>query len=118
MDKKHLMPVSKENADHYNWGDHCEGWRFVDDPGISVIQERMPPGASEVSHFHERAKQFFFILNGRAEVSLDGKETVLHPGMGIEIASQCKHHIRNPGPDILEFILVSSPNTHDDRVNL
>lgn len=113
-----MKPISKETADHYTWGDHCEGWRLVDRPEISIIQEKMPPGTSEVPHFHEKSLQFFYILAGSAEIILEGERTVLNAGAGIEVAPRCKHLIRNPGPDVLEFILVSRPNTHGDRVEV
>ncbi|MDQ0918453.1 mannose-6-phosphate isomerase-like protein (cupin superfamily) [Paenibacillus sp. V4I5] len=34
----------------------------------TIIQERMPVGASEVKHVHQKAKQFFFILSGEAKM--------------------------------------------------
>jgi hypothetical protein len=33
----------------------------LQESNLSVIEERMPPGASEVRHFHTNAQQFFFI---------------------------------------------------------
>jgi oxalate decarboxylase/phosphoglucose isomerase-like protein (cupin superfamily) len=33
---------------------------------LSVIEEQMPSGASEVRHYHRNAQQFFFILSGQA----------------------------------------------------
>ena len=38
-------------AQHYRWGDACDGWRLLNRPNLSVMQERIPPGAGEVSHF-------------------------------------------------------------------
>jgi hypothetical protein len=60
------VPISRENAPHYVWGDNCDGWHLLQESNLSVIEERMPPGASEVRHFHTNAQQFFFILSGRA----------------------------------------------------
>ena len=38
------MPVvSAGTADHYVWGDGCDGWHLVASDRLSVIQERMPP---------------------------------------------------------------------------
>jgi mannose-6-phosphate isomerase-like protein (cupin superfamily) len=39
---------------------------------LSVIEERMPPGASEVGHFHRNAQQFFLILSGQAIMEANG----------------------------------------------
>src|ERR1700748_1341488 len=51
---------------HYLWGEQCDGWTLVDTPGMSVKMERMPPHTAEQQHFHQFARQFFFILKGRA----------------------------------------------------
>jgi hypothetical protein len=38
-------PVSKASAPHYTWASICDGWRLVDTPGVSIVKERVPPGA-------------------------------------------------------------------------
>ena len=67
-------PISHLNAPHYLWGFNCDGWHLVRTPEISVIQERMPPGASEARHLHHHARQFFFVLQGEAILEVDGVE--------------------------------------------
>ena len=67
--------IDKESAPHYGWGEGCDGWHLVRTPELSVIQERMPPGTSEVRHRHGRARQFFFVLSGR----LDGSTPFRRP---------------------------------------
>jgi len=34
--------VSRDNAEHYRWGDDCDGWHLVKDTQLSVIEEFMP----------------------------------------------------------------------------
>ena len=46
--------VSPTTAPHYTWADVCDGWKLVDTPNPSVIQERMPTGTQEVRHKHSR----------------------------------------------------------------
>ena len=60
------MPIRRENAPHYVWGDNCDSWHLLPESNLSVIEERMPPGASEVRHFHTNARQFFYIFSGQA----------------------------------------------------
>jgi hypothetical protein len=36
------MKISKQNAEHYIWGDNCDGWHLVNNKDLSVIHERMP----------------------------------------------------------------------------
>ena len=37
--------IDRGTAEHYTWGDGCDGWHLVKGADLSVIQERMPPGA-------------------------------------------------------------------------
>jgi len=33
------MKKSKENSEHYFWGDQCEGWRMLDTAALNVTRE-------------------------------------------------------------------------------
>jgi mannose-6-phosphate isomerase-like protein (cupin superfamily) len=80
-----VAKVSTDNAVHYTWGNACDGWHFVNQPSLSVIRERMPPGTAEVRHHHESARQFFFVLAGVAVLELDGSSHELKCGEGLEV---------------------------------
>lgn len=28
--------ISKANAEHYQWGDQCDGWRLLNEKGLSL----------------------------------------------------------------------------------
>ncbi|HEY5327877.1 MAG TPA: cupin domain-containing protein, partial [Mucilaginibacter sp.] len=77
------MITSTDNAEHYTWGAQCDGWRLLRLDTLSVIQERMPPGASEQLHFHERAQQVFYILSGTATFEVEGGIKTVKPGQSI-----------------------------------
>jgi len=34
--------ISKDNAEHYVWGDNCDGWYLVNRKDMLVIHEKMP----------------------------------------------------------------------------
>jgi hypothetical protein len=38
---------------HYQWGNKCEAWNFVDNKSLSVKYERMPAGTKEDLHYHK-----------------------------------------------------------------
>ena len=59
-----MNPASKHTAEHYTWGEGCDGWHLLKSDNLSVIQETMPPGTAEVPHYHRHSRQFFFILEG------------------------------------------------------
>lgn len=113
------MPkVNKSTAEHYKWGESCDGWHFVNNSNLSVISEIMPSGTSEKMHYHNKSMQFFYILKGTAEMLIDNKINILNSGDGIEIPAGVKHKISNSGKDNLEFLVISSPHSHGDRVEI
>jgi len=108
--------IDKQLAPHYQWGDNCDGWHLVRTDALSVIQERMPPGTEERLHFHVNAQQFFFILNGTATFEKDGEYVDVGKGQGFCICPGEHHRIFNKTDHDLEFIVVSQPMAHGDRV--
>jgi mannose-6-phosphate isomerase-like protein (cupin superfamily) len=113
-----LMIVSTENAEHYNWGEICDGWRLLQRDDMSVIQERVPPGGSEVWHYHEKARQFFYILEGKGSLAFEDYEVTLQKGQGVEIDPMIRHQFKNQSKTDVHFLVISVPSTRGDRVNL
>ncbi len=111
-----MGPVSAATAEHYVWGEVCDGWHLVRSAELSVIEERMPPGASEQRHRHEFARQFFYVLAGELTMEVDGVDHALTAGMGLEIAPKCAHQAMNRGGEDVRFLVVSQPRSHGDRV--
>ncbi|WP_433946867.1 cupin domain-containing protein [Paenibacillus sp. SN-8-1] len=109
------MMISKKNVQHYIWGDNCDGWRLIDEEDRCIIHERMPVGASEVRHFHSKAKQFFFILSGTMTIELDGTVYNLEEHEGIEVKPILPLQVYNKSYRDLEFLVISQPNTRNDR---
>jgi mannose-6-phosphate isomerase-like protein (cupin superfamily) len=136
-----MIPVvSRQNPlSHYVWGDNCDGWNLVDKAELSVKMERMPPHTAEQEHFHQRARQFFFILKGTATFvfvegvgpvvdaktvenaeTVEGVETRIEvkAQQGLEVPAGLRHRILNESEQDLEFILCSQPSTAGDRINI
>ncbi len=111
-------PISINNAEHYHWGDDCDGWHLLKRDDLSVIQERVPPGKSEQMHFHERSRQFFYVLRGTATLIVEKKTVALREGEGLEIPTKVPHQLRNDSSDNLEFLVISAPKSHGDRINV
>ena len=108
--------VSRENAEHYVWGDVCDGWHLLKSSGLSVLQERVPPGGAEVKHYHEKAHPFFFVLSGEATMEIKDQRFVMGPEQGIAIPPKVGHRLLNEGKQDLSFIVVSAPMCPGDRV--
>jgi len=108
--------ISIASAEHYTWGDNCDGWHLVKTPDLSIIEERMPPGTSEVRHHHVRARQFFFVLEGQLTLEVEFHDFVLKAGEGIEVAPGQAHEAINRGGADVRFVVTSQPPSHGDRV--
>jgi mannose-6-phosphate isomerase-like protein (cupin superfamily) len=108
--------VSKTNAEHYTWGEGCDGWYLLKDEQMTIIQERMPPGTAETLHEHTKSRQFFFVLAGLAVMEYGGAVTTLTPGTGLEIPPDVPHRILNRSDADVEFLVTSVPPSHADRV--
>lgn len=108
-------PVSKASAEHYTWGEVCDGWHLVRGANLRVIEERMPPGAQEQRHFHTRARQFFYVLDGELTIELAGAHHSLTAGIGLEISPGEPHQALNNSQKEVRFLVISQPASHGDR---
>ena len=111
-------PVSIRNSERYFWGNNCEGWHLVKTNELSVIQERMPIGTSEVKHYHSIARQFFYVLSGTAVFEIESSRLTVNQNEGIEIPPQVPHKIINESESELIFLVVSQPKSHGDRTTV
>ena len=112
-----LAPVQRANAEHYLWGEGCDGWHLLKRQDLSIIAERVPAGAREVRHSHTIARQFFFILSGQAVIEVDGRLVELSEGQGLEIAPGQAHQFRNDADSEVHFLVISRPSTRGDRID-
>lgn len=111
-----MKPTNRAAAQHYTWGEGCDGWHLVKHANLSVIQEQMPAGASEVRHYHQQAQQFFFILSGEAVMELKDENVPLAAGDGLHIPAGTPHRIHNHSGNPVEFLVISQPPSHGDRI--
>ena len=109
------VQVSTQTAEHYTWGEQCDGWHLVRSSSLSVIQERMPPGTREQRHRHAHARQFFFVLRGQLVLEVEGTRHALPEGAGLEIAPGLAHTAMNESAMDVAFLVISQPPSHSDR---
>lgn len=110
------MLKSKENSEHYKWGNNCDGWHLVKSQSLSIIEELMPPHTEEQAHYHEKSQQFFKILKGTATFHFKDEVIKVPAGKGIHIPAKVQHQIKNEKDSNLEFIVISEPTTRGDRI--
>ncbi|WP_343659985.1 cupin domain-containing protein [Chryseobacterium sp.] len=112
------MIHSKENSQHYIWGDQCDSWILKNTQNLSVKQEKMPAGTSEKLHFHKVAEQFFYILKGEAVFFINEERFWVKQNESISIAPESKHLISNESAEEIEFLVISSPPADHDRIEV
>ena len=110
--------VNRKNAPNYVWGQECEGWRLLDDDGLSVIEERMPPGTAEQRHIHHKANQLFYVLEGQLVMEYAGTRYQLAAGDSINITPGLPHQAHNDSTEPVRFLVISAPTTRGDRVEV
>jgi mannose-6-phosphate isomerase-like protein (cupin superfamily) len=113
-----MRAVDITSARHYRWGSASDGWHLLDGADLSVIRERVPPGDHERRHRHATARQFFYILAGEATLEIDGREVVVAAGQGVEVPPGTPHQFFNRSAVDVEMLVISSPRSHGDRVDL
>jgi mannose-6-phosphate isomerase-like protein (cupin superfamily) len=111
-------PIDRSIAEHYTWGGVCDGWHFLKDAALSVIQERVPPGAGEVRHFHSRARQFFYVLTGSSTLEFRNGAVTFGVGEGVDVPPNIEHRLSNRSAEDVVFLVISSPSTAGDRTNV
>ena len=109
--------IGISTAEHYTWGNGCDGWHLLNNENLSIIQENVPAGRSEVKHYHNISRQFFFILEGEGTIELPDKIVKLLKNEGLEIPPKTVHRFINQSDSAVIFLVISSPKSHGDKVN-
>jgi len=107
--------TNRMTAEHYRWGDVCDGWRLLDAKHLSVIEERMPPGSTEVQHVHAKATQLFYVLEGALTLEVDAEHLELSVGDACVVHPGQSHVACNESSMPVRFLVISSPTTLGDR---
>ncbi|MFS8472495.1 cupin domain-containing protein [Xanthomonas campestris] len=105
-----IPTLSADTDEHYPWGEACDGWHLLRDPGLSVLEEHMPPGAMEQRHRHSRARHFFYVLAGEVMLQVDGEQHVLKVGQGLHVTPGSTHQMHNLSDEQARFLVISTPH--------
>ncbi|WP_456440437.1 cupin domain-containing protein [Psychroserpens sp.] len=110
------MKVTKTNSKEYSWGQKCKGWHLLNTNELSIIQEIMPIETQEVKHKHSKSQQFFYILQGQATFIIGDKKYKVDKNQGMHINPNIIHQIKNQTNENLEFLVISQPHSHGDKI--
>lgn len=112
-----LHLISTNMAEHYTWGQQCDAWFFLKSDAVHILQESMPPGTTEVMHYHGKSRQLFYVLRGELTMRMESDSIAIPPGYVVVIEPLTPHHARNESADRVDFLVVSCPPAHGDRFN-
>lgn len=111
--------TEKETRTHDErpWGSF---WVLDEGDGFKVKRIEVKPGARLSYQRHARRAEHWFVVSGRALVTLDGKDLALTAGDAIDIPLGSAHRTSNPGDEMLVFIEVQRGDYlgEDDIVRL
>ena len=79
----------------------------------SLAEARVPAGARTQRHYHKLAEEFYFILEGRGEMEIDGETRAVRTGDCVLIPPGAWHTIA--AIDALRFLCCCAPPySHED----
>jgi len=112
------MVKSPLNSENIKWGNNCDAWTLLESESLVVIQKRMPPQTTEDTHFHSKAQQVFYIVEGIATVKIEENLITVKAGESIHIPNLTIHSIVNRSNEYMSFLVISEPSAINDRINV
>ena len=66
----------------------------------------LPEGKTFAPHYHEDMQEIFIMVNGHAELTIDGESAPLAPGDAVVVPIRCVHTMKNRGKGDVAYIVV------------
>ena len=79
----------------------------------SLAEARLPIGASTTGHYHPVTEEIYYILVGKARMTIDGETQEVGVGDAIAIPAAAHHQITNTGDVELRFLCCCAPGYED-----
>lgn len=73
----------------------------------SLAEARLPAGGATERHYHKLSEEFYFLLEGRGEMEVDGERRAVGEGDAILIPAGSWHQIR--AEEELRFLCCCAP---------
>ena len=67
---------------------------------------RLLPGEVHLLHYHKRETEIYYVVQGRAKITIDSEEIDTTPGTTIYIEPGTKHEVVNNGQEPLLFLCI------------
>lgn len=110
--------ITLDNSEQFHWGDAGIGWMLSNRKDITIVERQLSSGAKEVSHYHKKSWQFFYVISGEGEMKIGDDTIILRANEAIEVDPMVAHQMKNSSEGYLRYIVISSPNSYNDRVEV
>jgi mannose-6-phosphate isomerase-like protein (cupin superfamily) len=75
----------------------------------SLAHVVIPPGKASLMHYHLESEESYYILEGTAQMVVNGETLTLSPGQTVLIQPKETHQILNNADTDLEFLVTCAP---------
>lgn len=103
MSDKKISESERHRAQHADppWG----RWEvLLEEPTYKVKRVTVLPAKRLSYQKHSNRNEHWSVISGSAQVTIDGKDTLLEAGQAIDIPREAAHRVSNPGLIPLVFI--------------
>lgn len=81
----------------------------------SLAEATLPPGGATERHYHRESEEIYYVVQGSAEMELDGERAKVGQGDAILIPPGSWHQITALGPEALRILCACAPPySHED----
>ena|SRR5215210_1248719 len=78
--------------------------------GFGLYFGRISPGSAIATEIHPETTETVYILSGKAIGLVGEHEVPLMPGEVLHVDRNVPHGLRNPGSEVLEFLVIGHPD--------
>lgn len=114
--------ISRNEVEPFTTKDSAEIRGILAPTNSSIVQQSLAeatlaPGMVTEEHFHPKAEEIYYVLDGRGRMQVEDEARDVRPGDGIAILPGKRHIIWNIGGSDLIFLCCCSPAySHDNTV--
>jgi mannose-1-phosphate guanylyltransferase/mannose-6-phosphate isomerase len=96
------------------WGSYCV---LEEGPHYKIKRIQVNPGARLSSQMHHHRSEHWVVVDGTAEVEVDGQVRIMVENQSVDISKASQHRLANPGKVPLDIIEIQSgPYLEEDDI--
>ena len=111
------MFTLNENEREYRFGESGPKY-LMKGPRMNFAVVRFLPGEDFQAHYHNVMEENFFILEGKVDIVVDGKNNTLSVGDFIHIEPGEVHYVKNAYDAPVKMVSALSPFQEVDKVSV